>query len=93
MAGPRLVRSAESPVLVPRAEHDEAAVYNPGAMVIEGTLFLLPRIRRLSTRESALGLAWSEDGASYERLSHPIMMGSQPYERPIPSRPRETGGV
>ena len=86
-------RHAHNPVLSPRPELDEAAVYNPGAFVLNGTLFLIPRIRRASTRESCFGLAWSTDGRSFHRLDHAIMEGSAPYERPLLHRPRETGGV
>jgi predicted GH43/DUF377 family glycosyl hydrolase len=87
-------RDPHNPVLVPRAGLDEAAVFNPGAVVLGGTLFLLPRVRRLSTRESFFGLAWAaRPGDPFQRLDHPIMVGSAPYERPMLGRPRETGGV
>ena len=94
MAAPlNIRRRGHEPVLTPRAELDEAAVYNPGVCVLDGTLFLIPRVRLASTRESCFGLAWSTDGQTFRRLDHAIMVGSAPYERPLPDRPRETGGV
>ncbi len=86
-------RHAGNPVLAPRPGLDEAAVYNPGALVLEDTLFLLPRVRRASTRESCFGLAWSEDGETFQRLDHAVMIGSATYEQPLLDRHRETGGV
>jgi len=86
-------RHPNNPILRPNRANDEAAIYNPGAFQLDGTIFLVPRVRRASTRESHLTLAWSNDGYSFERLLHPVMFGTESYETPIPSRSRETGGI
>ena len=93
IGSPTFVRHPDNPVLKPDPQLDEAAVYNPGAFELDGTVFLIPRVRRASTRESHFTLAWSGGGGSFARLPYPVMFGSAPYEKPALSRPRETGGV
>lgn len=80
-------------ILSPDLDSGEDGIYNPGAFSVDGTVFLIPRIRDRRTRQSWFTLAWSEGGYAYERLGYPIMFASTPYERPVMSRERETGGV
>ena len=107
--GPETIctRFQGNPVLVPDADilgsdtnilgpdniSGEDGIYNPGVFGLDGTVFLIPRVRDRRTRESWFTLAWSEDGYAYERLSYPIMFDSVSYEHPVMSRERETGGV
>jgi len=88
-----LSRHPHNPVLTPDASLGEAAIYNPGVFRVERTVFLVPRVRSLETRESTFTLAWTRDGSTFERLPFPIMRGTAPYEAPIPDRERESGGV
>lgn len=72
---------AGNPILTPnpRANFESAFLYNPTAIVLNETVFLLYRAQN-STKTSSIGLAWSTDGTTFTRLDRPIIYATEPWE-------------
>jgi predicted GH43/DUF377 family glycosyl hydrolase len=72
-----------NPILVPEPNHkfEEAYLYNPTAIVLDDTVFLLYRAQDRELR-SSIGLAWSTDGLNFIRLDRPILAPTEAYELP-----------
>lgn len=70
-----------NPILTPNPANDweSAYVYNPAAIVLNETIFLLYRAQNAS-KTSSIGLAWSTDGYIFTRLREPIVYATQPWE-------------
>ncbi|EXJ83408.1 hypothetical protein A1O1_07031 [Capronia coronata CBS 617.96] len=70
-----------NPVLTPNPAHDweSAYVYNPAAIVLNETIFLLYRAQNAS-KTSSIGLAWSVDGYNFTRLNEPVLYATLPWE-------------
>ncbi|KAF2103344.1 Arabinanase/levansucrase/invertase, partial [Rhizodiscina lignyota] len=71
-----------NPILTTNPDHDweSAYIYNPTAIVLNETIFLLYRAQNAS-KTSSIGLAWSTDGVSFTRLNLPIVYATEPWER------------
>ncbi|KAJ9637481.1 hypothetical protein H2204_004905 [Knufia peltigerae] len=72
---------ANNPILTPnpQANFESAYLYNPTAIVLNSTIFLLYRAQN-SSKTSSIGLAWSTDGTNFTRLGKPIIQATEPYE-------------
>jgi predicted GH43/DUF377 family glycosyl hydrolase len=72
---------AHNPILSPNSANnwESAFLYNPTAIVLNGTIFLLYRAQNTS-KTSSIGLAWSTDGYNFTRLNQPIIYATEPYE-------------
>lgn len=72
---------AHNPILRPNDanEWESAYVYNPAAIVLNGTIFLLYRAQDAG-KTSSIGLAWSKDGYNFTRLDEPILYPTEPWE-------------
>jgi len=72
---------SRNPILTPNPDNDweSVYVYNPTAIVLNETIFLLYRAQNAS-KTSSIGLAWSTDGYSFTRLDRPILYATQPWE-------------
>ncbi|MCU1537189.1 MAG: glycosylase, partial [Humibacillus sp.] len=71
---------AGNPVLRPRGDGWESAnVYNAAAVVVGERVALLYRAHAADL-VSHIGLAWSDDGITFERLDEPVMSPTEPYE-------------
>jgi predicted GH43/DUF377 family glycosyl hydrolase len=72
---------AGNPILTPNpaANWESAFLYNPTAIVLDETIFLLYRAQN-ATKTSSIGLAWSTDGVSFTRLDRPIVYATEPWE-------------
>ena len=72
---------AKNPILKPNpsANWESAYLYNPTALVLNETIFLLYRAQN-SSKTSSIGLAWSTDGVSFTRLNRPIVYATEPWE-------------
>jgi predicted GH43/DUF377 family glycosyl hydrolase len=72
---------AHNPILSPnpQANWESAYLYNPTAIVLNSTIFLLYRAQN-STKTSSIGLAWSTDGVTFTRLDRPIIYATEAYE-------------
>ena len=70
-----------NPILTPDTSHDweSAYLYNPTAIVLNETIFLLYRAQNES-KTSSIGLAWSTDGTSFTRLERPIIYATEEWE-------------
>ncbi|KAK5055370.1 hypothetical protein LTR84_013120 [Exophiala bonariae] len=70
-----------NPILSPNPSNkwESAYVYNPTAIVLNSTIFLLYRAQD-SERTSSVGLAWSTDGYSFTRLDEPILYPTERWE-------------
>ncbi|ETN36985.1 uncharacterized protein HMPREF1541_07973 [Cyphellophora europaea CBS 101466] len=70
-----------NPILTPNPANDweSAYLYNPTAIVLNETIFLLYRAQNES-KTSSIGLAWSTDGVSFTRLSQPILYATEAWE-------------
>ncbi|KAK5325650.1 hypothetical protein LTR93_003870 [Exophiala xenobiotica] len=70
-----------NPVLTSNRDNDweSTYVYNPTAIILNETVFLLYRAQNAS-KTSSIGLAWSTDGYNFTRLSRPILYATQPWE-------------
>lgn len=92
----QLERYASNPVLEPLQETtwESRAVFNPAAATIDGTVHLLYRAVGTSGRFlSRLGLAISDDGVTFSRVSpDPVFGPEEPYERWSIEDPRLTEG-
>ncbi|OAL31352.1 hypothetical protein AYO20_08262 [Fonsecaea nubica] len=63
----------------PAANWESAYLYNPTAIVLNETVFLLYRAQNAS-KTSSIGLAWSSDGVSFTRLDRPVVYATEPWE-------------
>lgn len=72
---------ANNPILSPNPANnfESAFLYNPTAIVLNETIFLLYRAQNESL-VSSVGLAWSTDGINFERLNRPILHATEPWE-------------
>jgi predicted GH43/DUF377 family glycosyl hydrolase len=70
-----------NPILVPNpgSNFESAYLYNPTAIVLNETIFLLYRAQNLS-KTSSIGLAWSTNGVDFTRLDRPIVYATEPWE-------------
>lgn len=70
-----------NPILSPNPANnwESAFLYNPTAIVVEETVFLLYRAQNVS-KTSSIGLAWSTDGYNFTRLNAPIIYATEDYE-------------
>lgn len=70
-----------NPILSPNPANnfESAFLYNPTAIVLNETIFLLYRAQN-SSKTSSVGLAWSTDGYSFTRLNSPILNATEPWE-------------
>lgn len=70
-----------NPILTPNpaANFESAFLYNPTAIVLNETIFLLYRAQN-SSKTSSIGLAWSTDGTTFTRLNRPIVSATEPWE-------------
>jgi len=74
-------RALDEPILEPRGDGFESlAVYNPAAVVVNDTVYLLYRAQD-KARVSYIGLAHSKDGTRFERLSQPVLWPEYDYEK------------
>lgn len=73
---------AGNPILSPNpaANFESAYLYNPTAIVLNETIFLLYRAQNES-KTSTIGLAWSTDGYNFTRLDRPILYPTEPWEQ------------
>jgi hypothetical protein len=71
-----------NPILRPNPANnfESAYLYNPTAIVLNETIFLLYRAQNES-KTSTIGLAWSTDGTSFTRLDRPIIEATEPWEQ------------
>ena len=71
-----------NPILTPNPANnfESAYLYNPTAIVLNETIFLLYRAQNES-KTSTVGLAWSTDGTSFTRLDRPIIEPTEPWEQ------------
>lgn len=81
----QLRRWSENPILTPSPEHfwEKEAVYNPGAFRHEGKVYLLYRaVGEYEQYSSRFGLAISEDGFHFERVSEePVFEPGADYDK------------
>ncbi|KAJ9666371.1 hypothetical protein H2201_003559 [Coniosporium apollinis] len=72
---------ANNPILSPNPANnwESAYLYNPTAIVLNSTIFLLYRAQDANLT-SSIGLAWSTDGTNFTRLSRPIIYATEPWE-------------
>ena len=72
---------ASNPILSPNPANDweSAYLYNPTAIVLNETIFLLYRAQN-EALTSVIGLAWSTDGYNFTRLNEPIITPTEPWE-------------
>lgn len=70
-----------NPILEPNPANDweSAYLYNPTAIVLNETVFLLYRAQN-EALTSSIGLAWSDDGYNFTRLNEPIISATEPWE-------------
>ena len=70
-----------NPILRPNPNNnwESAFLYNPTAIVLNETIFLLYRAQNAS-KTSSIGLAWSTDGFNFTRLKKPIIYATEPWE-------------
>lgn len=70
-----------NPILSPNPANnwESAFLYNPTAIVLNDTIFLLYRAQNAS-KTSSIGLAWSTDGYNFTRLNTPIIYATEDYE-------------
>ena len=70
-----------NPILTPNPSNkwESAYVYNPTAIVLNSTIFLLYRAQDAG-KTSSIGLAWSSDGYAFTRLDEPILYPTEPWE-------------
>lgn len=71
----------DNPILSPNPANnwESAYLYNPTAIVLNETVFLLYRAQNAS-KTSSIGLAWSTDGFNFTRLNKPIIYATEDYE-------------
>lgn len=90
----KLKRAKENPILLPNKNvwWESKAVFNPGAVLIDGKVYLLYRaIGEYDTYISRIGLAASNDGITFERTSEdPIIEPQDDYDKWACEDPRVT---
>ena len=59
---------------------ESAYVYNPTAIVLNQTVFLLYRAQN-DAKTSSIGVAWSSDGYNFTRLQNPVLSPTEPWEK------------
>jgi predicted GH43/DUF377 family glycosyl hydrolase len=71
-----------NPILSPNPANnwESAFLYNPAAIVVDDTVFLLYRAQN-KTKTSSIGLAWSKDGYNFTRYNKPVIQATEPYEQ------------
>lgn len=71
-----------NPIITPDASHnwESSFTYNPTAIVVKDTIFLLYRAQN-SSKTSSIGLAYSTDGTLFTRLPNPIVYPTLPEEQ------------
>ncbi|KAJ6130005.1 glycosyl hydrolase [Penicillium capsulatum] len=76
-------KHAQNPILSPNPEHnwESAYVYNPAAIVVDDTVWLLYRAQN-NTKTSSIGLAWSKNGIDFARYEKPVLEPTEAYETP-----------
>lgn len=72
---------SHNPILTPNVKNDweSAYVYNPTAIVLNETVFLLYRAQNTS-KTSSIGLAWSNDGYNFTRLNRAVFSATEAWE-------------
>lgn len=75
-------KSPANPILTPNpsSNFESAFLYNPTAIVLNDTIFLLYRAQNES-KTSSVGLAWSTDGTNFTRLDRPIIEATEEWEQ------------
>ena len=75
------IKHIGNPILRPNpaVNFESAYLYNPTAIVLNETIFLLYRAQN-SSKTSSIGLAWSDDGYTFTRLNRPIIYATEEYE-------------
>ena len=70
-----------NPILTPNPinKWESKYVYNPTALVLNSTIFLLYRAQD-ADKTSSVGLAWSTDGYKFTRLDKPILYPTESWE-------------
>ncbi|KAJ5629129.1 hypothetical protein N7528_002786 [Penicillium herquei] len=74
---------AGNPILSPNPKHnwESAYLYNPTAIVVDDTVWMLYRAQNKS-KTSSVGLAWSKNGVNFTRYDKPVLYPTEPYEIP-----------
>lgn len=74
---------AGNPILSPDPNHnwESAYLYNPTAIVVDDTVWMLYRAQN-KTKTSSIGLAWSKNGVNFTRYDKPVLAPTEPYEIP-----------
>jgi predicted GH43/DUF377 family glycosyl hydrolase len=79
-----------NPILTPRGQGWESgSVYNPAAVVVDDRVALLYRAHS-DDIVSHVGLAWSDDGVTFQREPDPVLSPSEGYDRYGVEDPRVT---
>jgi beta-1,2-mannobiose phosphorylase / 1,2-beta-oligomannan phosphorylase len=72
----KLTRAKENPILTPSDNRwENMLVFNPGAVIKDGRVYLIYRAQGKNDIRSRLGLAVSEDGIHFERQQEPMYYG------------------
>ena len=90
----KLIRYKGNPILDPNPDNqwESKAVFNPGAVLKDDKVFLLYRaVGEYDTYISRIGLAVSEDGFNFERVSNePLIKPEKDYDKWACEDPRVT---
>lgn len=75
-------QSELNPILSPdpTSSWSNAYLFNPTAIVLNSTIFLLYRAQNLN-KTSSIGLAWSTDGTNFTRYHQPVIYATEIYEK------------
>ncbi|KIV97391.1 hypothetical protein PV10_01147 [Exophiala mesophila] len=75
------IKYTNNPILKPNPlnKWESAYVYNPTAIVLNQTIFLLYRAQD-QAKTSSIGLAWSTDGYTFTRYAEPIVYPTEAWE-------------
>lgn len=75
------IKYPHNPILAPNPSNqwESTYVYNPTAIVLNQTIFLLYRAQD-QAKTSSIGLAWSTDGYTFTRYDKPILYPTEPWE-------------
>lgn len=78
---PPFQKFSGNPILTPNPSNDweSAFLYNPTALILNSTIFLLYRAQN-ARKTSSIGLAWSTDGTNFTRLNEPIISPTEKWE-------------
>lgn len=79
--GPKFTKYPGNPILRPNPLNafEEAYLYNATAIVVDDRVFLLYRAQN-KARVLSIGLAWLDDGFSFERFPDPVLWPTEPWE-------------